>query len=45
MSERTPLRLADRDEGNLRILRIEILKLRKIEAPVQCGDDRGPDHA
>ena len=34
MSERTSLRLADRDEGGLRGLSIDVLKLRKIESSV-----------
>ena len=34
MSERTSLRLADRDEGGLRELSIDVLKLRKIESSV-----------
>jgi hypothetical protein len=34
MSERTSLRLADRDEGDLRELSIDVLKLRTIESSV-----------
>src|SRR6516225_2628348 len=40
MSERTSLRLADRDEGDLRELSIDVLKRRKIESSVQRCDDR-----